>query len=204
MKLNERLWRTLADAALDGKREWPDVATVADVADLTTGNAHHALRRLVEIGAVRVRRRGGLTVLAPEKILTQLSAFRNLVADTVAMTTLPAVNALLDVEPRRVTLGGADAAVHWLGGVNTVGDRGVRLAYVEEGPDIDFPDGDEIRVVKRDAVAGRTWHSGFTSRAQTYADLFATPGWQASEFRAALHRSLFGEADWDQKASADG
>ncbi|MDQ0613812.1 hypothetical protein QF046_001453 [Microbacterium sp. W4I4] len=204
MKQTERLWRTLADAALDGRREWPDVTTLADMADLTSGNAHHALRRLVDIGAVSIRRRGGLTVLSPEKILIQMSGYRNLVNDTLAMTTAAAINDLLAEDPESVTVGGADAAVHWLGGRNTVAAVGIRLVYVDQESDGDpattLPPGDEVRVVVRDAVARRTWSSGYASRAQTYADLFALPGWQATEFRMALHRQLFSEADWDQKA----
>ncbi len=208
MKQTERLWRTLADAAFDGRREWPDVMTLADAADLTTGNAHHALRRLVDIGAVTVRRRGGLTILSPEKVLIQLSAYRNLIKDTLAITTTAVINELLTDHPAAVTLGGADAAIQWIGGTNTVATVGSRLVYVDEGVPEDlqlrFPPGDEVRVVVRDAVARRTWNTGYTSRAQTYADLFALPGWQATEFRTALHRHLFNGADWDQKASADG
>jgi len=182
--------------------------TLADAADLTTGNAHHALRRLVDIGAVTVRRRGGLTVLSPEKVVIQLSAYRNLVKDTLAVTTTTAINDLLTSHPAAVTLGGPDAAIQWIGGKNTVATVGSRLAYVDEDlPEtlqLTFPPGDEVRVLIRDAVARRTWHTGYTSRAQTYADLFALPGWQATEFRTALHRRLFNGADWDQKATVDG
>ncbi len=204
MKHNERLWRTLADAALEGRREWSDVGSLADAADLTSGNAHHALRRLVDIGAVSIRRRGGLTVLSPQKVLILLSAYRNLVQDTIALTTSDPINQVLVDRPEAVTLGGADAAVHWLGGRNTVGDKGLRVVYIDDGLpqelNLTFPSGNEVRVLSRDAVARRTWRTGFTSRAQTYADLFALPGWQATEFRAALNRHLFGEADWAQKA----
>ena len=35
--------------------------------------------------------------------------------------------------------------------------------------------------------------------AQTYADLFAQPGWQASEFRRALWRKHFDVDDWSQR-----
>ncbi|REJ08039.1 hypothetical protein DY023_01885 [Microbacterium bovistercoris] len=203
MKQTERLWRTLADSALEGRRTWPDVTVLADAADLANGAAHHALRRLVDIGAVEVRRRGGVTVLSPEKVLIQLCGYRNLINDTLAVTSRRAVNDLLTHRPEAITLGGADAAIHWLGGRNTVADVGFRLAYVDENLTDDWPlilpAGEEVRVVSRDAVGRRTWRSGFTSRAQTYADLFALPGWQASEFRLALHRELFGAADWDQK-----
>lgn len=200
MKLNEIVWRTLADGALNGRRDWPDVGALAAVAGVNTPTTHHALRRLVDIGAVQIRRRGGAIVLAPEKVLVMLSAYRNLVQDTVAMTTLHAAQSLADAAADAVSFGGADAAVHWLGGVNTVADKGVRILYV--APDAlegDLPQGTEARIIARDDVAGRTWRSGYASIAQTYADLFALPGWQASEFRTALHRHLFADADWDQK-----
>lgn len=49
-----------------------------------------------------------------------------------------------------------------------------------------------------DPRAARAWRR-HTSFAQTYADLFATPGWQASEFRIALHEKYLGKRDWDQE-----
>jgi hypothetical protein len=42
----------------------------------------------------------------------------------------------------------------------------------------------------------RSWPAGFTSKAQTYADLFAQPGRQSSEFRGALWRDWFAFDDW--------
>lgn len=200
MKLTEIVWRTLADAAVDGKREWSDVGTLAAVADVHSATANHALRRLVDIGAVQVRRRGGVIVRSPEKVLIMLSAYRNLKQDTIAITSLDAAQELSETAPRLVTFGGPDAAVHWLGGVNKVADKGMRLLYVDPDiPDADLPPGSEVRLVRRDDVAGRVWQSGYSSAAQTYVDLFALPGWQASEFRMALHRHLFADADWDQK-----
>lgn len=146
-----------------------------------------------------MRRRGGLTVLSPEKLLIQLSAYRSLVQDTIAITTPNCINELLARDPGSVTIGGADAAVHWLGG-NTVASIGTRLVYVDADAPIEFPAGDAVRVVVRDGVGRRSWSSGYTSLAQTYADLFAQPGWQATEFRRALHNRLFSDADWDQRA----
>lgn len=147
-------------------------------------------------------------MLSPQKVLVLLSAYRNLVHDTMAVTTTEAINELLVSRPADVTLGGADAAIHWLGGRNTVATVSTRLVYVDEvlpaESGMTLAPGDEVRVVVRDAVARRTWSSGFTSLAQTYADLFAMPGWQAAEFRAALDRRLFAEPDWDQKARDDG
>jgi len=55
-----------------------------------------------------------------------------------------------------------------------------------------------VRVVRMDARAQRDWTDGFTSLAQTYADLFASPGWQAEPFRRALWAQLFSAPDQDQ------
>ena len=46
--------------------------------------------------------------------------------------------------------------------------------------------GEEVRVVRIDPRAQRNWTNGFTSLAQTYADLFASPGRSADELRRAL------------------
>lgn len=51
-------------------------------------------------------------------------------------------------------------------------------------------------------LAARTWRSGYASIAQTYADLWASPGWQAAEFTRALKAKVFSEADWEQQTSA--
>lgn len=66
-----------------------------------------------------------------------------------------------------------------------------------EGTDLEgLPGGDGALVLAADARSLRSWAEGYTSRAQTYADLFAQPGWQASEFRRALWREWFAVDDW--------
>lgn len=140
---------------------------------------------------------------SPEKVLIMLSAYRNLKQDTIASTTLSAGQMLAETAPSAVTFGGTDAAVHWLGGTNTVADKGMRLLYVDPDASVSaLPAGSEVQLVTRDDAAARSWRSGYSSVAQTYADLFALPGWQASEFRAALHERLFTGADWDQERGA--
>ncbi|WP_314506027.1 hypothetical protein [uncultured Microbacterium sp.] len=118
------------------------------------------------------------------------------------MTTLNAVQSLTNKRPSAVAFGGMDAAVQWLGGVNTIADRGVRLIYADTDAAQGLAEGDEVRVVSPDLVAARAWRHGFASVAQTYADLFAMPGWQASEFRVALQSRLFNRADWEQPEEA--
>ena len=198
MKTNELVWRTLADAALAGRREWPDLGALAAAVDAPVSSTHQALGRLVDIGAVQTRRRGGIVVVSPDRVLLTFAANRNLIRDTIAMTSLHAAQSLTNEHPSAVAFGGTDAAVHWLGGVNTIADKGVRLIYADTDVAQGLAEGDEVRVVSRDRVAARAWRDGFSSVAQTYADLFAMPGWQASEFRVALHSWLFERADWDQ------
>lgn len=53
-----------------------------------------------------------------------------------------------------------------------------------------------VTLLLADPRAARTWGT-HTSFAQTYTDLFATPGWQASEFRLALCDRFFSTADWN-------
>lgn len=61
------------------------------------------------------------------------------------------------------------------------------------GTDLDTP---------ADARDLRAWADGYTSKAQTYADLFTQPGWQASEFRRALWRAWFAVDDWARAEEA--
>lgn len=204
MKKNEVVWRTLADAALEGQREWPDLRALSASADVPVSTAHQATQRLVEIGAISTQHRGGITVMSPEKLLTYLAARRSLTADLAARTTIEEAQKILDRSPAAASLGGPDAAVHWLGGTNNVADKGVRILYVDEKaiPE-QLHQGNEMLLLKRDSVAAVGWVSGFSSRAQTYADLFALPGWQASEFRQALHHKFFAASGWDQSSGVD-
>lgn len=71
------------------------------------------------------------------------------------------------------------------------------MVYVPFDTDLNgLPPGDDARVITVDQRTLARWGDGFTSAAQTYADLFAQPGWQASEFRRALWREWFAIDDW--------
>lgn len=203
MKNNEVVWRTLADAALTGQREWNTVSEIADAASVAPSTTYQALGRLIDIGAIRVNATRGYAVVSPEKLLDALAAHRNLRADTMVSTTLDAAQAFLQDEAITYALSGANAAVQQLGGNNTVATLGRRIIYtnrpLEQG---DFPDGDEAIILRMDPTAEKTWSSGYASPAQTYADLWASPGWQAAEFFRALRTKYFTEADWEQRASA--
>lgn len=203
MKNVEIVWRTLADAALNGQRDWKSIGDIADASSVAPSTTHQALGRLIDIGAVRANSRRGYTVVSPEKLLEAFAAHRNLRADTIVSTTFPAAQELLNDDEVDYALSGSSAAVHYLGGRNTVPDLGRRIVYTTRRlTQADFPEGDEVIILTEDPVAARTWKSGFASLAQTYADLWASPGWQAAEFTRALKSKLFAEADWEQRTSA--
>ena len=63
MKNVEIVWRTLADAALEGQRDWNSIGHIADAASVAPSTTHQALGRLVDIGAVRANPRRGYTVV---------------------------------------------------------------------------------------------------------------------------------------------
>jgi hypothetical protein len=203
MKNVEIVWRTLADAALDGQRDWNSIGDIANASSVAPSTTHQALGRLVDIGAVRPNSRRGYTVVSPEKLLEAFAAHRNLRADTMVSTTLPAAQAFLDDVEVEYALSGSTAAVHYLGGRNTVADLGRRIVYTTRTlSQATFPSGGDVIILTEDPLAERTWKSGYASVAQTYADLWASPGWQAAEFTRALKAKLFTDADWEQKASA--
>lgn len=199
----EIVWRTLADAALEGQRDWLSISDIADAASVAPSTTHQALGRLVDIGALRPNSRRGYTVVSPEKLLEAFAAHRNLRADTMVSTTLPAAQELLDDDEVDYALSGTSAAVHYLGGRNAISDLGRRIVYTTRPLSrADFPKGDEVIILAEDPLAARTWKFGYASLAQTYADLWASPGWQAAEFTRALKAKLFGDADWEQRTSA--
>jgi DNA-binding transcriptional regulator YhcF (GntR family) len=203
MKKVEIVWRTLADAALEGQRDWNSIGEIADAASVAPSTTHQALGRLVDIGAVRPNSRRGYTVVSPEKLLEAFAAHRNLRADTMVSTTLAPAQELLDDDGVGYALSGSSAATHYLGGRNTISDLGRRIVYTTRPVlQAEFPEGDEVIILAQDPLAARTWKSGYASLAQTYADLWASPGWQAAEFTRALKAKLFGDADWEQRISA--
>lgn len=198
MKGNELVWRALADRALAGQRTWSSVADLAYEAGVPSTTAYLALERLESNGTIDRYSRGGLAVVSTDKLLIMLCAWRNLGNDTLAWTTRDAINPLLDSAVRPYALGGPDAAAAHLRG-RAVADFHEHLVYLPATADLTaLPVGDEVRVLSMDKRAMKTW-DGYSSLAQTYADLFATPGWQASEFRKALRDSFIREREWDQE-----
>ncbi len=198
MKGNELVWRALADRALEGQRTWQNVADLAYEAGVPSTTAYLALERLESNGTVDRYSRGGLAVISIDKLLTMLCAWRNLERDTLAWTSRDAIAPLLDATRGPSALGGPDAANALLNG-RAVADFREYIVYLPASADLaGLPAGTEVRVLSMDKRAARTWN-GYSSLAQTYADLFATPGWQASEFRKALRDRFVREREWDQE-----
>lgn len=201
MKGNELVWRTLADHAIRGNRTWQNVGDLAFEAGVPSTTAYLALERLESNGSIDRFSRGGLAVVSIDKVLTMLCAWRNLARDTIAWTTREAIEPLLDKARGPYALGGPDAANALLGG-RAVADFQEHLVYLpSKSVAEDMPAGKEVRVLAMDRRAMRTW-DGYSSLAQTYADLFATPGWQASEYRHALRDQFFRDREWDQEGKA--
>ena len=198
MKGNELVWRALADRALEGQRTWRNVADLAYEAGVPSTTAYLALERLDSNGTIDRYSRGGLAVVSIDKLLTMLCACRNLERDTLTWTTREGIAPLLDGNAGPYALGGADAATAILNG-RAVADFSEHIVYLPASAKVtDLPAGKEVRVVLMDKRAAKTW-SGYSSPAQTYADLFATPGWQSSEFREALRDSFLRDREWDQE-----
>ncbi|RFA12407.1 hypothetical protein B7R22_15995 [Subtercola boreus] len=197
MKGNELVWRSLADHAILGDRSWKNVGDLAYDAGVPASTAYLALERLENIGAIDRYSRGGLSVISIDKVLTMLCAWRNLARDTLTMTTREAILPLLNSQSGPYALGGPDAAMSFLTD-HTVADFHEHIVYVPESAALlELPAGEDVRVLSMDKRAMKLW-KGYSSFAQTYADLFATPGWQASEFRSALRDSFMHGREWDQ------
>lgn len=198
MKGNELVWRSLADRALEGQRTWQSVADLAFDAGVPNTTAYLALERLEGNGTIDRYSRGGLAVVSIDKLLTMLCAWRNLGRDTLAWTTRDAISPLLDSVKGAYALGGPDAANAHLNG-RAVADFREHIVYLPPTVDVsELPSGEDVRVLGMDKRAAKTWE-GYSSLAQTYADLFATPGWQASEFRKALRDRFIRSREWDQE-----
>lgn len=186
--------RTIADAALTGRRSWKSVGDLAWEAGVGEKLAYKALGRPASIGAITKHPGGGFSVTDPERILALFSARRSL-ADA-RHTSFEAAQSLLAEVPE-YALGGTRAAAHHFGGKNTIADHAPAIVYVPEDTDLDaLSAGGSALVLIADARSLREWADGYTSKAQTYADLFAQPGWQASEFRRELWREWFSVDDW--------
>ena len=132
MKKKDLVWRELIDAAVErGERRWENVEHLAFRAGVAPATAAYALRRLFEIGALR-QHHGGFTVVNPEKVLTSFCASRSIISDIVAVVKLgdAELKGLMDSPmASRLIVGGTEAAIAFLGGVNSVSDYNERIIY---------------------------------------------------------------------------
>jgi len=194
MRATDAVWRTLADHALRGDRHWKNTSDLAWAAGVGDKLAYKALQRPTGIGAVTRHPAGGFSVTDPERVLALLAAARHLT--DARTTTFEAAQETLLHAPV-YALGGTRAAAHHLGGPNTIADHAPAMIYVPATvPLAALPPGHGALVFTADDHALTTWADGYTSPAQTYADLFAQAGWQASEFRRALWHAWFSVDDW--------
>jgi hypothetical protein len=195
----ELVYRTLVDSALAGRRAWRNVKDLAWEAGVGEKLAYRAVDRPESIGAVTRHPGGGFSVTDPERVLVLLCAKRSL-TDAVR-TTRTAADDLI-ARTAEYAIGGSRAALHHLGGRNSIADHAQPIVYVPAGADLShLPPADDVIVLTADPRSLRHWSVGYTSPAQTYTDLFAQPGWQASEFRRALWRSWFAVDDWSKVES---
>lgn len=197
MKGNELVWRTLVDGALRERRSWRNVGDLAFAAGTAPSTTYLALERLSEIGAVR-RYSSGFSTVSPEKVLTLLCAWRNVKRDTLATTTLASIGPFLNTDRNPYALGGTDAANALLGGKIPVLGGSLHIVYLPKTTNLSaLHPGNEVTVLSMDRRAQVDW-DGLSSVAQTIADLFAMPGWQATETRLALRDHYFSDRDWHQ------
>ncbi len=202
MRDTDAVWRTLVDAALHGRREWRNAGDLAWEAGVGDKITYKALTRPVEIGAVTRHPAGGFSTTDPERLLTLLAAARTL--RDARRTSLDAAQGLI-ASASLYAIGGTRAAAHHLGGRNTIADHAPAILYLpSDSPTADLPPGSEALVFTIDRKTLDHWRDGYSSGAQTYADLFAQPGWQASEFRRALWRRWFKVDDWAAMETANG
>lgn len=199
MKGNELVWRTLADKAIEGKRRWSNLSDLAFHSGVPITTTHLATRKLIDIGALSPFPSGGFSVVSPEKILTLLCAWRNLSKDAIGTTDRKTFLKLAKEKKLPVILGGPDAAIKLLGGKNKVADFSKGIVYVPPRllKATELPIGDDLVIFGLDERAELDW-DGYTSFAQTYADLFASPGWQSAEFFLALRDKFLKNRDWNQ------
>lgn len=194
MRDTDAVLRTLADRALTGERAWKNVADLAWAARVGEKLAYKALARPTSIGAVTRHPGGGFSVTDPERVLQLFAARRSLAS--AHHTTLAAAQDLAE-STEAYAIGGTRAATHHLGGANTIADHAPAILYVPDGASMGgLPRGEGAAVIEVQLGQFQDWADGFTSRAQTYADLFAQPGWQASAFRRELWRRWFAVDDW--------
>ena len=73
MKNVEMVWRTVADAALERRRDWNSIGAIADAASVAPSTTHQALGGLVNISAIRPNLCRGYAVVSLQQLLESLT-----------------------------------------------------------------------------------------------------------------------------------
>lgn len=197
----EMVWRhLLMDAYEWGQRRHASITELAEELRIGLSTVHQALARPVAIGAVAVGGTG-LRILDPARLALLWAAKRELDKDIVSVhhLAMDAAGVEAALAGSDVMLGGFGAAVAHLG-PNTIAGYDTVLAYWPPGLPLSLPkavaDGSgeaiegaptRLLVLQADPKLGSYADTAaVSSLAQTYADLFNLPGWQAARFRAAL------------------
>ena len=187
----EQVWRHLLVASLEhGQHRHDSVTAVARELGLGVSTVHRALRRPVEIGAIKVRSGHGMRVIDADRLLLLWAGHRNLRSDVLAELTIaldaPEVERLLPTD--RFVLGGFGAVVaHQGGNVISGYDRVVCYGNPEDVPETirEAPDGDTtVMVLEPDPLLRR--YGNVTPLPQAFVDLFNLPGWPAARFVSVL------------------
>lgn len=190
----EQVWRHLLAASLFGKHRHASLTALAAELGLGVSTVHRALQRPAEMGAVRVRGRGGVRVIDPGRLLLLWAGHRNLRGDLGAEYTValpaPEVERLLPID--RFVLGGFGAVVSHEGGnfvsgydrVLCYGDPRDLPSSVREAP----PGETSIMVLEPDPLLER--YGRVTPLSQAYVDLFNVPGWPAARFVSTLNARI--------------
>ncbi|MGH9071400.1 MAG: hypothetical protein ACRDX8_09635 [Acidimicrobiales bacterium] len=197
----EMVWRHLLVGAYEwGHRRYASITEVAEELEMGLSTVHQALSRPVGMGAVVVGGTG-LRVLDPARLCLVFAARRELAKDMVAehhlaMDAASVEAALADTD---AILGGFGAGLAHLG-ANTIASYDTVIAYCAPGQRLALPQAPveagvpgargpmtRLIVAEADPMLG-LYADGLavTPLAQTYADLFNLPGWQATRFTAAL------------------
>jgi hypothetical protein len=192
---SEAVWRHILVNADRGVVRYGSIRELATELDLAVSTVHKALRRPASMGALQVRRAGGVRVIDSARIMLLWAGHRELSRDVLAThrTPIPApeVEGLLAGAP--FVLGGFGAIVSH-SEANPFASYDQVLCY---GSPEDLPRGltedsgsTVLTVLEPDprlAAFGRV-----TPFSQAFVDLFNTPGWPAERFVHGIVETIFG------------
>jgi hypothetical protein len=187
----EMVWRHLLVGALDRGVRRSSLTQLSEELNLPVSTIHKGLERPRAIGAVRGSA-SGLRVLDPKRLLLLWAGLRDLNADLVYATRVPA--SVSEIEARLPTSAIPTAYTAFVQheGRNLVADYEQVLVYGAVSQiKRRFPlrKGDaNLLLLESDPLLRR--YGKVAPRSQVYVDLFNLPTWQAQRFLEALDRNL--------------